>query len=395
MSNTVTISEPSVDDLIGVWTGLELWHAESAGGTYSLLATVPYVAHQTTYTYVDTTGLLTDWYEVRRYGPGATYGSFSPTWTVTLPAPGRRSLQNARRLLAQKLHSLTLVLTTSAGNASGTSVIATRLANATDANRYRHAWVMPVDGTRVGEIRRVRAEDALNLTSGELMIAPAFSGQVASGVNVEIHRLLPPDDDDGWTGLRSCINAALREMWTSQRVSITGVGSQPSYSLSTYEEWLDADAVLELRQAALDPTTNPVVTGTFDPVRNADSLTLQISPTLPDGDASTLEVYRPLDTYIKVGGVWAASTTGLVNDSDEALFNVDLLLTVALVHAYESLANGPDGGRYEAMAKTQRTKANVAKQLHLDHRQRRIGTGLYSGYGAYDAKSFNAFRNDW
>jgi hypothetical protein len=87
----------------------------------------------------------------------------------------RRSLQNIRRLLAQSLHSLTLVTTTSAGNASGTSIIATRLANAIDAGRYKHAWVMPVDGTSSGQIRRVRVEDALNLTSGELQVAPAFA----------------------------------------------------------------------------------------------------------------------------------------------------------------------------------------------------------------------------
>lgn len=325
-----------------------------------------------------------------------TSGSGAATSIVVSgTAPARRSLQNFRRLLAQKVNSFSLVTTSSAGNAAGTSIIATRLANSTSENRYKHAWVMAVDGTRAGEVRRVRAEDALNLTTGELTIGPPFSGQILSGVNVEIHRLLPPEDDDGWTGLRTCINDALRELWTPQRVSITGVEGQPSYSLSTYEEWLDPDAVLELRRQALDSTVNPMAGGTFDPVRNADSLTLQVSPTLPNGDASTLEVFRPLDTYIKVGGVWAASTTGLVNDSDEAIVNPDLLRIVALVHVYEALANGPDGSRYETMATKQRLRANVAKQLHLDHRQRRVGTGLYSGYGAVDSKSFDSFRSEW
>lgn len=307
----------------------------------------------------------------------------------------RRSLQTLRRHLAQKLNSLTLVTTTSAGNTAGTSIVATRLANSTDENRHKHSWVLLVDGARAGELRRVRSEDALSLNTGELTVGPAFSGQVAAGVTVEIHRLLPPDDDDGWSGLRTCINDALREMWAPQRLAITGVEGQPSYSLSTYEEWLDPEAVLELRRQALDSTLNAMPAGTFDPVRNADLLTLQVAPTLPGSDASTLEVYRPLDTYIKVGGVWTASTTGLVNDGDEALVNPDLLVTVALAHVYQALASGPEGARYDALASRQRRVANMAKLMHLDHRQRRLGNGLYSGYGAADAKSFNAFRDSW
>lgn len=322
-------------------------------------------------------------------------GTGTPAGAGLVPGTtARRSLQNVRRIIARKFNSLTLVTTSSAGNATGTTLVATQLANAVDADRYLHNWVMPVDGTAAAIIRRVKAKSALNINDGTLTVAPAFSSQILTNVNVEIHRLLPPDDDDGWTGLRTCINNALREMWTTARVAITGVTGQPSYSLSTYEEWLDPDAVLELRRQALDSTLNSMPAGSFDVVRDADSLTIQVAPTLPGGDASTLEVFRPLDTFIKVAGVWSASTVGMVNDSDEALVSPDLLATVALAHVYEALAStGPDGARYEAKAKDQRLKANVAKLAHLDHRQRRGGSALLSSSG-FDSKSFNSFRYD-
>jgi hypothetical protein len=306
--------------------------------------------------------------------------------------PTRRSLQNVRRILAKAINSLTLVTTTSAGATGGTSIIATRLRTAVDANRHHHVWVMPVSGAAVGQLSRVQIESALNLNTGELTVSPPFSAQIASGVDVELHRLLPPVDDDGWTGLLTCINNALREMWTTDRLSITGVAGQPSYSLSAYEEWLDPEAILELRRQALDTTLNPFPAGTFSPVRDADSLTVQIAPTLATGDASTLEVFRPLDTWIKVGGVWAASTVGMVNDSDEALINPDLLVAVALAHVYAALAAGPDGSRYDDRARKQRMQANVLKEMHLDHSQRRSGSSLAVGYGGYDPKSFNSFR---
>jgi hypothetical protein len=296
--------------------------------------------------------------------------------------PGaRRSLLNLRRLVAQALHSLTVVTTTAAGNPAGTSVISTRLANAVTANRYKHAWVMPVGGTQATVMRRVRAEDALNLTTGELMVAPAFGGQVTSGVDVELHRLLPPDDDDGWTGLRSLINQALGECWITQRLPMVGVNGQPSYSLAAYEEWLDAGAVLEVRGPSLASTLNPTAAGQFTPARDADALSVQVAPTLATGAAATVEVFRPADTYIKTGGVWGTSTTGLVADQDECLLTPDLVVAVTLANAYAALASGPEGARYDALAKQARTAANIQKLMHLDHRQKALGSEITSGNG--------------
>lgn len=297
-------------------------------------------------------------------------GTITGTSAVSGSSPTRRSLQNIRRLLARTLNSLTVVTTTSAGAVGGTSIIATRLANAIDASRYLHSWWMPVDGARATEIRRVKVEDALNLSTGELQIAPAFSGQVASGVIVEGHRLLPPDDDDGWTGLRTCINRALSELWTTQRLSITGVDGQPSYSLSTHEEWLDPDAVTGLLAPAVDGTTNPYERGGFTPIRSGDSLTLQVAPTLATGDAALLEVFRESGTFIRVGGVWGASTTGLVNDSDEQLHHPELVVRVALAYAYEALASGPDGSAYSDKARLQRRSVNLLKLSQMPHDQR-------------------------
>src|SRR5689334_655897 len=83
MSNTLTLDEPLVDSLLPVWTGLEVWHAVGPAGPFTFLGIVPYVAGQTQYTYTDAAGLSTDWYQVRRYGPGPTYGAFSAAWPVS------------------------------------------------------------------------------------------------------------------------------------------------------------------------------------------------------------------------------------------------------------------------------------------------------------------------
>jgi hypothetical protein len=296
----------------------------------------------------------------------------------------RRSLQNIRRILARALHSLSVATTTTAGNTLGTSVIATTLANAVSSNRYKHAWVMPVSGTSSGVLRRVRAEDALNLTTGELQVAPAFSAQIASGVEIEIHR---PAAAQG----RRRLDGPAR---VHQHRAARTVDDRPARDHGRTESGVlqprgvggmaRSPGRARVPRSGRGGRPHPFPAGSFDSIRDADSLTLQISPTLATGDAATLEVFRPGDTWIKVGATWALSTTGLVNETDECLFQPDLVVAVALVHAYEALASGPDGDRYERLAARQRLKANLLK-TSLDHRQRQTHSGLMTGgYGWID-----------
>lgn len=281
----------------------------------------------------------------------------------------RRSLRTYRHLLARALNSLTLVTTTAAGDLAGTSLVASALGNSVDSNRYRHTWWLLTDGANAGALRRV-GNDALNVSTGELVVSRSFGGQVAAGVTAEGHRMLPPEDDDGWTGLRSILNRALAELWFPQRLVIVGVSGQPSYPFGSYD-WLDPEAIRELRGPALDSTLSPSPWPGFHAYRSGEAVTLEVAPPFQTGPASTLELYRPGDTYLRVGGVWGDSTEGLVHDTDEALFQPEIVIQVALVHAYEALAGNDDNSPWRTRAVAQRAKANATKLMMLNHDQRR------------------------
>lgn len=298
--------------------------------------------------------------------------------------PARRSLQNYRRALARRLQSLSVVTTTAEGSTS--ALIASALAGGLENNRYAQAWVLPVDGPNAGVLRRV-GNQALNTSTGQLSVSVPWGTVMPAATEIEIHRLLPPDDHDGWTGLRSILNQALSECWTFQRLPLTGVADQGTYDLSAYGDWLEPDAIHELfgevQAGALYATPH----GGFGPYRDANTLNLDIAPTLEAGDTAKLAVFRPLDTYIKVAGTWGDSTVGLVNDTDEALINPEALTEVALAVAYEHLANIPEiGSRWEKKATDQRVRVNLLKLHHLPQQQRRPSFGL--GYGYYDPKDY-------
>jgi hypothetical protein len=62
---------------------------------------------------------------------------------------------------------------------------------------------------------------------------------------------------------------------------------------------------------------------------------------------------------------------------------------VALCNAYEALASGPDGGRYDDKARKARMAANMAKLMQLSHKQRQLGSELTTGSGwSGDGKEF-------
>lgn len=300
--------------------------------------------------------------------------------------PPRRSLVNIRRKLLRKVQSLAIASTTSAA-ADGSSIISADLAGGLDTNAYRQCWVMPTttgsgDPTTSGGVIRRVGDQALNTSSGQLGLTMALPSILPTGVDVEISSLLPPISHDRMTGVRECINDALAELWFLQRLALTGVNNAPSYDLGAYADWIDPAAVMELYGPALDPTTNPLPWPGYASVQNADSESLQVAPPFAAGDAIQLEVTRPGDTWIKVGGVWSASSSGLVNDSDECLFQPDLVVIVALFHVYEALSSAGDRAEYWAKkADQQRTAVNMLKLWHLPHPARRATHPL----GAYTA----------
>ena len=375
MSNTIVLTEPQVDTLMQTWTGLQLERGVSSTniGSFQVIAQIPYVVDRTQYTYVDASGSQTDWYRVIRYAPGGIFGTYTQPWPVaplpiTSGAGARRSLKNLRRTLARKMGSLQVVTTTADGGIDGDSIVSSNLATQIDDNRYRSWWIMPTDGVSAGQIR-VIGEKALNPTSGLLSFQPPMLSQIVRGTQVEMHKLLPPTDSVGAVmGLREALNLALAECWVPDRLSISTTGSV-TYDLEALGDWLDPAAIYELYGPAingipLQPFGGYVARG------DAEQVDIDVIG-LAAGTSATVELTRPGDTYIKIGGTWTDGQLGLTNDDDECLFQPAFITEVAKVYCYEALANSTTGAapqaRYQKLAEEQRRTVNIMKWRMLQH----------------------------
>lgn len=328
--------------------------------------------------------------------PYFSSGSVPTSLTIT-----RRSLTNCRRLLAERIGGYTLV-TTDGTPTDTASIIASDLAGGLDPDSYRQAWVFPTQtavspGSSAFKLRRV-GNQALNTGTGQLTVTAAFPAIIPSGVDVEIHTILPPTRHDKLPGLLGCINNALAELWTYTRLAVTGVNGAPSYDVSTGNDWLEAGAISELYGPPLASTLNPQAWPGWDPIQNADSVKLGVSPTFNTGDAATMGVFRPADTWIKTAGTWGPQSFGLVNDTDEQLFNPQIVVYVALVHAYHALSTQGEASErayYLKLEQEQRARVNRWKMHGLTRSTHSMNHGLPSSYGGggfgFDGKDFSTW----
>jgi len=84
--------------------------------------------------------------------------------------------------------------TSSAGNAGGTTIVCTALADEDfggDDEAFNGFWLRCESGTNNGEVRRVKRTSGYTASSTTLTVSRAFTGQVASGVSITLHRYDP------------------------------------------------------------------------------------------------------------------------------------------------------------------------------------------------------------
>ncbi len=376
MSNTITLSEPAVAQLLPNWLGIRLQRGPNSTNltAFTAVVDIPYVIGQTTYSYLDTAGASSDWYRIARYGAGALVGPFSPAWpviptSVTRGDGARRSLKNCRRMLGRRLGGLQVAMTTADGLPDGSTFKSTGMATMIDSNRYRGWWAMPTDGVSAGVIRTI-GDTALNPLDGTVIVAPPFTSQIVQGTQVELTKLLPSEELGGLMGLRQALNLALAECWVIDRLALAGVANQATYDISQLGDWLDPETISEFYGPVLSAGIPLSPWGGFQARQQGAVVALDVAAGISTGATMSLELTRPADTFMKVGGVWLDGQQGFVNDDDECLLQPTFLSEVALVYCWESLAQVTTGAaslRFAKSAMDQRAKANLMKWSGLPH----------------------------
>lgn len=276
------------------------------------------------------------------------------------------SLKTYRQKLAQDI-GFYVLSTTTAANSTTTNITLGDLADsALTTDYYNNVWVIVTSTTSglIGQTRRIKT-DGYAPATGIMTLTRGFSSASTNGTEVELHGVLPPVAMGGMKGWREIINDALRECWAIDKLSIAPANSTTyTHTLSDLPWIPDEDDFIEVWQRSTGAETDSIVPEwRFE--YNADAPVIELRKTLSTADRLKPMVYRPMDTWIKVGNSWGNSTSGLVNDSDQALLPLEGMERIGKAIAYEYLATRGDHTNqeyYEKLAQRWRTRADAWKQ---------------------------------
>ena len=178
------------------------------------------------------------------------------------------------------------------------------------------------------------AGDVTNLTGDTRQAATVLLNNNLSAVLpistvVELHPRCPVLPDAFVAGLHWCINKALNVMRWTDTLTVTGTGAL-TVSLASYPITQEAQVGGVYKPAASSSAARvPYGAGRGSLRFDGDTVALDLPYALASGATLEVDIYRPLGSWIKVSGVWATSTTGLVNETDECMGDLNIISMVA------------------------------------------------------------------
>ncbi len=279
-----------------------------------------------------------------------------------------------RAVLAAELGFFSGTLTTSAGAVNATDLICNTLIDSDfEASFLDGVWSLITSSAAgtppIGTVRRIKM-GGLAPATGTITHSRAYASTTSNGQTFELFGVLPPTDQLGRRGILTCMNLALRECWMEDYLSIVGVSNQYQYPLATAYPWLQQeDQIIDVWVRRSGANRDQLVSE-WRLINDAETPQLEFKTPFTTSDTIKPYVHRPLDTWIATPTVWAESTTGLVNEGDQALLSLNAMRVVGLYHCFTALATvGDESERagWQAKADKQALIKAAWKRANLKH----------------------------
>lgn len=247
----------------------------------------------------------------------------------------------------------------------------------TSAWSGRHLYV--ATGTQAGHQTSVLPETFVG-SLGMLAVGRRFAQPLAAGSEVELSGSLPARQYGDWPCLNDCINEALGSLPIHLVVAVQAVSGQARYPLSALPRQFRRPDALEVLYPTPSLSEESVVHArrvrrtSWSIVYDGEAPYLDLVHGFGTGQTFSVVMRRPASTWIKSGGAWGASSVGLTDDTDEAVYDAETVVNVALPIAIERLEGyyreRADQAEADAWAARRATAGlgSVAARFYAGHR---------------------------
>lgn len=251
---------------------------------------------------------------------------------------------------ARELGPFRIVGATSTSGAANVVVDATAIDSEAETGKYG-GWylynVSPSDSPLLGAQGRV-ARGGFAGVSGTYTLTANFGSTPQSGGAWFGLGVMPMIDQDGLTGIRTCINRALRKLLVRIWYPFTAVEGQDEYDLGAL--WFASrDRFVRLMDPDPSGTGHPAIASQgWDVVQDGDIWTLRLGSAYPAGETFWLVMDAPANFRLYLNGAWANQSSvlaGLINPLDACLGEWNHVFQASLYECMKQLAIQAGGAR--------------------------------------------------
>lgn len=247
--------------------------------------------------------------------------------------------------------------------------------------KYGGYYLYANSGGPAGQQQRVK-RNGFTGSTGTFQTAKAYANTPPVQSLWTLLGTMPWIDQDGLTGIRTCINRALRKLWIRYHHPIASTGpSVTEYDLGALW-WAKRERFLRLLDPDPSGTGHPVPSATaWDVVQNADVWTLQLGSGFAAGKTFFLVCEVPANYRLKLSGTWSnqsSPTAGLVADADACLGDWNHVVQCSLYECFKQLAVQAGGARkayWTGRAAEQRAVVAALKAYQLADDGEALGEG--------------------
>lgn len=259
-------------------------------------------------------------------------------------------------------------------------VAASQIDTEAPVEKYGGWYLFGTGGNVAGLQGRVRRNGFTGAT-GTFALAASFTTTPLINATWEGSGTMPRLDQDGLTGVRTCINRALRKLWVEDRIDIAATTGVNEYDLASY--WWATKRRFK-RLYGPDPGSSGHALPSdrdWEVVRDGDLWVLKLGSGYATGETFSLLVERPANSRIKVGGTWtdqASPTAGLSAEADACLGEWNAVYQCCLYECMKQLVVQAGGARkayWATRAQEQRAIVSAIKLYDLDDIEGSMGEG--------------------
>ena len=271
--------------------------------------------------------------------------------------------------------------TATASSVNETTVVSSAMADSeAPTEKFGGYYLYALTGGPAGQERRVK-RNGFTGASGTFTVATAYANTPPDEGQWLLGGTMPVIDQDGLTGIRTCINRAIRKLWYRHWYPFTAVASQDEYDLGALW-WATRSRFVRLMDPDLGGTGHPIpATQSWDVIQNADTWTLQLTAAYPADETFWLIVEAPTNFRLKQTGTWtnqASPVAGLSSLDDACLGEFNHVVQCSLYECFKQLALQAGGNRksyWAGRVNEQRVIVSAIKGYMLDDDGRTMGEG--------------------